>query len=119
RGLLSGLAGLALSSGETGRGGDSGLAIGNRPERRNFYAVLARGLLLLGRAAAATATACSARASPAATATSSAPAPEARIRLRIDDQAIDEQIDRVGHDYDRVQRGIIECVSRALDQRER
>ena len=45
-------------------------------------------------------------------------AAKAGIWFRIYDQSIEEQIDRVRHNLDGIQRGVIECVSRTLNQRE-
>src|SRR5204863_9355232 len=41
-----------------------------------------------------------------------------RIRCRFDNQPIQAQIDRVRHDRDGVERGVVECVRRALDKRQ-
>ena len=71
----------------------------------------APALVLTSRAAASALPLSAARA-----AASAATATESRIWRRIHDQSIEEQIDRVRHDLDGVQRGVIECVSGALDQ---
>src|SRR5262249_34692957 len=64
---------------------------------------------------------CALSTASAATATTpaSSAATETWIRRRMHDQPIDEEVDRMRHDLDGVERGVIECVSGALDQRER
>src|SRR5215471_12302928 len=69
-------------------------------------------VLIASRAGACALAAATAAASAATTA-------ETRIRLRIYDESIEEQIDRVRHDFYGIERGVIERVSGALNGRDR
>src|SRR5262245_6120373 len=81
-----------------------------------YLVLLARG----SRTAAAGATTATSPASTTTTTTAAAAAPatEARVRLRIDDQAIEEEVDRVRHNLDSIECAVVERVSGALDKRE-
>src|SRR5688572_15300771 len=64
-------------------------------------------------------TACTATPAAAAATTTSAASAKRRIRLRVDDEPIEEHVDGARHNFDSVERGVVEGVSRSLDQGQR
>src|SRR5215475_11651953 len=60
----------------------------------------------------------STRAAPAPPATATTAA-KRRIRLWIDEQPVEEEIDRLRHDFDGIERAVVERVVCALNERQR
>src|ERR1700752_5153980 len=85
---------------------------------RGSTALSLAALRTRGTALPAAATAAARRTATAARTSAATTTAEPRIRLRINEQPIHEQVDRLRHDLDRIERAVVERVLRALDDRQ-